>query len=86
MPGAELAVQASELSRGLQQLPDQQRAAVLLVHQGLSRREIAAVLGCTTGTVRVHLHLGRTRLRELIGEPQRSRQKARNAGVEGRTA
>jgi RNA polymerase sigma-70 factor (ECF subfamily) len=85
-PGPEWGVQVAEISRALQQLPDQQRAAVLLDYRGWSRTEIAAALECTTVTVRGHLHRGRAKLRELLGEPQRTRRQASNKGVEGRTA
>jgi RNA polymerase sigma-70 factor (ECF subfamily) len=59
LPGIEWAERISDITQGLQQLPSQQRAAVLLGYRGWSTPEIAETLGCTTATVRVHLHLGR---------------------------
>jgi RNA polymerase sigma factor (sigma-70 family) len=53
----------------LRQLSPNQRAAVVLHYRlDLSVRDIAQTLGITTATVRVHLHRGRNRLRELIKE------------------
>ena len=85
-PGADWNVQVAEISCALQQLPDQQRAAVLLDYRGWSRTEIANALECTTITVRGHLHRGRAKLRELLDEPQRARRQASSTGLEGRTA
>ena len=46
-------------------LPDQQRDAVLLrTTEGLSYREIAAIVGSSEGSVRVSFHHGMTKLRE----------------------
>lgn len=57
-------------------LPDQQRDAVLLrTTEGLSYREIAAIVGSSEGSVRVSYHHGMTKLREHMkslltrGEP-----------------
>lgn len=86
MPGAEWGALVSDVRDGLQRLPWQQRAAVLLDHDGWSRAEIAAVLGCTTITVRGHLHRGRGRLRRFLGEPSVVPQRASGEGLEGRTA
>ena len=86
LPGAEYGALISDLTRGLQQLPHHQRAAVLLDYRGWSRTEIAAILGCSAITVRGHLHRGRARLRELAGEPSPSRTQASSTGLEGRTA
>lgn len=55
------------LARGLQQLPDGQREAVVLYHlEGFSYRELSEVLGVPIGTVMTWLHRGRRRLRELV--------------------
>jgi RNA polymerase sigma-70 factor, ECF subfamily len=58
---------ASELVSLLSHLPDRQRAAIVL-HYYADRpvRDIAAALGVTPATARVHLHRGRRRLRELL--------------------
>ena len=44
-------------------LPPQQRRAVELAAEGMSRREIAQELGCLEETVKTHLERARTRLR-----------------------
>lgn len=52
----------------LRELSPQQRAAIVLRYEAeLPVREIAARMGATAATVRVHLHRGRNRLRELLG-------------------
>ena len=68
-PMYELPEPAAEVTAALRQLPAQQRAAVVL-HYYADRpiREVADVLGTSTSTVAVHLHRGRKRLRELLGE------------------
>jgi RNA polymerase sigma-70 factor, ECF subfamily len=59
---------AVELVRALSRLSEKQRAAVVLHHgAGYPVREAAAILGSTPAAVRVHLHRGRRRLRELLG-------------------
>jgi RNA polymerase sigma-70 factor (ECF subfamily) len=50
-----------------EQLSPQQRVALALqVHEDLTMREIAAVLGCSEATVRVHLHRALSRLRRML--------------------
>jgi RNA polymerase sigma-70 factor (ECF subfamily) len=50
-------------------LPMSQRTAVVLHHlAGWSARDIGEVLGCSEVTVRTHLHRGRGRLGELLGD------------------
>lgn len=52
----------------LQRLSPNQRAAIVLHHVlGLETGEVAHRMGITAPTVRVHLHRGRRRLRELLG-------------------
>ena len=49
-------------------LPRRERVAILLrEYQGLAYDEIAEVMGCTTGSVKLLLHRGRRRLRDLLG-------------------
>jgi RNA polymerase sigma-70 factor (ECF subfamily) len=58
---------ARELVESLARLSPKQRAAVVLHHAaGYRLREVAAILGSTTGAVKVHLARGRRRLRELL--------------------
>jgi len=58
---------AAELVAVLRQLPPNQRAAIVL-HYYADRpvRDVAAALGVTPATARVHLHRGRRRLRRLL--------------------
>jgi len=51
----------------LAELPEEQRAAVILKeYQGLGYREIAAVLGCTEEAARARTYRARLALRELL--------------------
>lgn len=60
---------ARELIEALRVLSPKQRGAVVLHHYaGYSVREAAAILGSTASAVKVHLHRGRRRLRELLEE------------------
>ena len=55
------------ISRGLQELPLDQRVAVILCDvQGLSYEEIAATTSTTLGTVRSRIARGRARLRNYL--------------------
>jgi RNA polymerase sigma factor (sigma-70 family) len=56
-----------DLSAALQQLPTNQRAALLYcVQLGLSHQEAAEVLDMPLGTVKTHVTRGKSRLRELL--------------------
>lgn len=58
----------SQLDRALGQLPEEQRAAILLIGlEGLSYSETAAVLRITTSTMRSRLSRGRAVLRRAMG-------------------
>ncbi len=60
---------AVRLLEVLAMLPAKQRAAIILhYYGGYTTREIAAILGSTGATVRVHLSQGRGRLRRLLEE------------------
>jgi RNA polymerase sigma-70 factor (ECF subfamily) len=57
-----------ELMEALRELSPNQRAAVVLRYEAdLPVAEIARRMGMSAPTVRVHLHRGRKRLRELLG-------------------
>jgi RNA polymerase sigma-70 factor (sigma-E family) len=54
--------------QALARLPRQQRAVLVLRYcEDLSEAEVAALLGCTAGTVKTHAHRGLHALRELLG-------------------
>ena len=58
---------AGHVIEALSRLSPRQRAVVILhEHIGYSTREVAAILGSTPATVRVHLSQGRRRLRRLL--------------------
>jgi RNA polymerase sigma-70 factor (ECF subfamily) len=55
----------------LRQLSPNQRAAIVLHHEAdLPVEEVARRMGTAAPTVRVHLHRGRKRLRELLGDEE----------------
>jgi RNA polymerase sigma-70 factor, ECF subfamily len=56
------------LRTALAGLSAKQRAAILLVQQGLSSREIGAVLKCSENTARVHVHRAVSELRKALKE------------------
>jgi RNA polymerase sigma-70 factor, ECF subfamily len=57
------------VGEALEALPARQRTAfVLKNHQGLSIKEIAALMDTAEGTVKVHLHRAVTTLREQLAE------------------
>jgi RNA polymerase sigma-70 factor (ECF subfamily) len=59
----------SDVDRAMQALPDEQREAIALVLvEGLSYKEAAAVLGIPMGTLTSRLVRGRGALLELMGE------------------
>jgi RNA polymerase sigma-70 factor (ECF subfamily) len=61
---------AAMVSAAVTRLPAQQRAVVVLrIWEGLAFAEIAAVVGCSEGTVRSHMHHGLAALRRIL-EPQ----------------
>ncbi len=65
----ELELPSIELANALRELPARQRSAVVLHYVAdLPVREVASILGVTTGSIKVHLSRGRQRLRELLGE------------------
>jgi RNA polymerase sigma-70 factor, ECF subfamily len=65
----EMETPARELVAALAQLSEKQRTAVVLHHAaGYPIKEVAAILGSTSGAVKVHLLRARRRLRELLVE------------------
>jgi RNA polymerase sigma-70 factor, ECF subfamily len=72
-PDPEARVQAADFRRRLQEALDEigepyRTVVVLREVQGLAHREISEALGVSEATVRVHLHRGRQRLRDILRE------------------
>ena len=69
--GADLADQqaiGALIRQALARLPRQQRAVLVLRYcEDLPEAEVAALLGCTVGTVKTHAHRGLRTLRDLLG-------------------
>ena len=64
---ASQAENAHDVRRALEQIPDAQRAVLLLAYfQGLSQTEIARRLGTPLGSVKSNARLGLTKLRNLL--------------------
>jgi RNA polymerase sigma-70 factor (ECF subfamily) len=67
--GQEQSVELRDLDRALAKLPQEQRAAILLIGlEGMPYEAAAEILGIPTGTVRSRLSRGREELRRLMGE------------------
>ncbi len=67
--GQEEAAAVSDIDRALRLLPDEQREAVLLVMvEGNSYKEAAAIVGCPIGTLNSRLVRGRDALMGHLGE------------------
>jgi RNA polymerase sigma-70 factor (ECF subfamily) len=64
------------LQRAVEELPPGYRA-VFELHdiQGYEHNEIAGIMGCSIGNSKSQLHKARTRLRELLHEAERARQR-----------
>jgi RNA polymerase sigma-70 factor (ECF subfamily) len=60
---------SQDLLQALHELSPKQRAAIILhYYAGYRARDIAGIIGSTSGAVRVHLSTGRRRLRDLLEE------------------
>jgi RNA polymerase sigma-70 factor (ECF subfamily) len=61
-----------DVDGAIRQLSGSQRAAVVLhYYEDRPTAEVAAILGCSESTARVHLHHARKRLAALLGEDDR---------------
>ena len=59
--------QPVHIERALHELPTLQRAVVILRHlNGLSTKQVGAILQCSEGTVKTHLHRGLKKLRSRL--------------------
>ncbi len=68
-PRPEAAAEAETAGRLLQRLPARERAALsLTVFEGFSAREVAAALGCSESTARVHVYNARVRLKKEVAD------------------
>ena len=62
-------MQATQIHAAIQQLPEQQKQIIQLAYfNGLTRREIAAKLGCPEGTVHTRARLALQKLRIALAE------------------
>ncbi len=62
--------QCGRLRKAIDALPPRQRAVLVLrLVEELDYAEISVALSCSIQTVRAHLHLGRQRVRQMMGEP-----------------
>jgi RNA polymerase sigma factor (sigma-70 family) len=69
LPSAAAPPSRFDLPTAVGRLPGSQRAAIVLhYYEDRPVAEVAMILGCAESTARVHLHRGRKRLRELLGE------------------
>jgi RNA polymerase sigma-70 factor, ECF subfamily len=65
----ELEVPTVDLASALRQLPARQRSVIALHYiADQPVREVARILGISTGSVKVHLSRGRKHLRQILGE------------------
>ena len=70
-PPAEPDVTRVALARALQQLPADQRRAIVLYHLGdLSVAAVAAEMGVPVGTIKARLSRGRATLAKLLGDSE----------------
>jgi RNA polymerase sigma-70 factor (ECF subfamily) len=83
--GQEKSVELRDLDRALAKLPDEQRAAILLIGlEGIPYEAAAEILGIPVGTVRSRLSRGREELRRLMGE--RTEKRGRPSRAEATAA
>lgn len=67
-------IDLSEMSRAIDQLPDEQREALLLiVLEGVSYQQAAKILEIPAGTLMSRLHRARSALRQLTGAAEEPR-------------
>ena len=70
----------ADLQRGLMELPQDQREALILVGAGgMSYEEAASICGCALGTMKSRVSRARTALEEIMAEGQFSQKRAEAA-------
>lgn len=79
--GQDKRLEFRDLERALLQLPDEQRAAILLVGvEGFAYQQVADILGIPTGTMRSRISRGRDALRHPMGtEPGQPTERSYDA-------
>lgn len=81
IPDQEDRIAIRDLSAALDQLPREQREAIILVGaEGLSYDDAAEALGVKVGTIKSRVNRARTRLTELMGETGQESGASRYAG------
>lgn len=69
---AEAQLEGSELWRAVQQLPEKQRDAILLVYaEGLTHGEVADVMDCKESTVSWYIHEAKKQLKIVVDDDGR---------------
>ncbi len=64
-----------QIGKAIERLPERQRAVIVLrYYEDMSIKEIAAVVGCTEGTVKTHLFRATGKLRDLLSYMRSSEQ------------
>jgi RNA polymerase sigma-70 factor, ECF subfamily len=67
-PGQQGSVDLKDFRRALEQLPEDQREAIVLIGaSGFSYEEAAEICGCAVGTIKSRVSRARTRLQEILG-------------------
>jgi RNA polymerase sigma-70 factor (ECF subfamily) len=65
-----------QIGKAIEKLPERQRSVIVLrYYEDMSIKEIAAVIGCTEGTVKTHLFRATGKLRGLLDYMRSSEQK-----------
>ena len=67
-PGQQGSIDLKDFRKALEQLPEDQREAIVLIGaSGFSYEEAAEICGCAVGTIKSRVSRARTRLQETLG-------------------
>jgi RNA polymerase sigma-70 factor, ECF subfamily len=67
-PGQQGSIDLKDFRKALEQLPEDQREAIVLIGaSGFSYEEAAEICGCAVGTIKSRVSRARTRLQEILG-------------------